>query len=96
MQAVNECEHYICEHVYSTSASKFSRPAAKSKSSSSEFFRSTQLSEFDLAILLQGQPNNEVLNKYSRDPQLCPKNEAYKKQICAGFSELSAFSTDKT
>lgn len=59
------------------------------------FFRSTQLSEFDLATLLQGQPNNEVLNKHRRDPQLCSKNEAYKEQICAGFSELSAFSTDK-
>ena len=56
---------------YSTREPNFSKATAKSKTHSSQCCRSAWLSEFGLAILRQGQPNNEVLRLHSCDLRLC-------------------------
>ena len=82
----------------STSKPKFSRPTAKHKTHNSQCFQGAWLSKFDLAYLRQGQPNSEVpcLHRIS-DVFQCSGAPvlAHEKQICTGFNELSAFSTDK-
>ena len=71
--------------VYSTRKPNFSKATAKSKTHRTQCFRSAWLSEFGLAILRQGQPNNEVLCLHSCD-------QALFSQLAVSFVFTSAWS----